>query len=585
MASNSQTRDGAPEGWLVVAGGRAGEPLEPRLRLLYHSDLTRFGELSLPGSIPPGEGWLTLGRNEPQFAPPGAAPARSLGDPHVSREQLRVRWLAGAGRFEVEPAAAARRPVSRVDLSGGVPTLTAITGPTLLEPGACVAVSDRVLVGLELGRCRAPDADRMGLVGESEAVWALRDEIRSVAAFGGATLVTGPTGAGKELVARALHRESAQARGPFVPVNCAALPENLVESVLFGHRKGAFTGADAEEKGLFRAAEGGTLFFDELGELPLSVQPKLLRVLQDGVVVPVGAHDGRRVDVRVVAATHRDLEAQMRAGQLREDLYHRVAAHVVRVPSLAERRFDIPELFVHMLGRLRGEYEALGWLWTAGKEGRQGVPIGFLAGLLARELRGNVRELGNLVERTARLNLHPGAFRAPDATPAPAQAPASVPPSVSTPSPVEVSAAATPADEALVRAACETLGVAPRTLLKLLAPEALLALGAEAEREGLDAEGRARKLGARAAEALLALLEAHGFNQSAAAADLGASRTTLIKLMEDLRLPRATDLDAAAITRACAGAGGDVDQAARALRVSVTALRKRMAALGLKPPG
>src|SRR5213078_421451 len=246
----------------------------------------------------------------------------------------------------------ARRPLHVVDLDGGAiggAAAAPVTGPIQLAPGACVAVGDRVLLGLELARVRAPDADRLGLVGESEVVWALRDEIRSVAQFGGAALVIGPTGAGKELVARALHHQSPRAAGPFVPVNCGALPETLVESALFGHRKGAFTGADADGKGLFRAADGGTLFLDELGELPVAVQPKLLRVLQDGVVTPVGAHEGRRVDVRVVGATHRDLEAEVRAGRLREDLYHRMAAHVLRVPSLAERRLDTPELFVHLL--------------------------------------------------------------------------------------------------------------------------------------------------------------------------------------------------------------------------------------------
>src|SRR5262249_38224383 len=155
---------------------------------------------------------------------------------------------------EVEPVEGARRPLGLLDLragTGGVPAASPITGPTLLEPGACVAIGDRVLLGLELSHVRGVDADRFGLVGESERMWALRDEIASVAGFGGAALVTGPTGAGKELVARALHRQSPRAAGPFVPVNCAALPETLVEAVLFGHRKGAFTGADAEGKGLF----------------------------------------------------------------------------------------------------------------------------------------------------------------------------------------------------------------------------------------------------------------------------------------------------------------------------------------------
>jgi DNA-binding NtrC family response regulator len=579
---NTETQDASNrDGWAAWTRGRARDQRVPRVRLLYHADLDRIGSLSMPGAL--ALRWFTVGRHDPPFGGLGGA-TLPLADPQVSREQLRVRWLADAGSFEVEPIPGARRSVGVVELDGDPPgaPATPLTGPTRLAPGACLAVGDRLLLGLELCRVRAPDDDRLGLVGEGEAVWALRDEIRSVAQFGRAALVIGPTGAGKELVARALHQQSPRAAGPFVPVNCAALPETLVEAALFGHRKGAFTGADAEERGLFRAADGGTLFFDELGELPLSVQPKLLRVLQDGVVVPVGAPEGRRVDVRVVAATHRDLEAQVRAGRLREDLYHRLAAHVVRVPSLAERRFDVPELFVHLLRRLRAEHAALDWLWERGRTWRPAVPIGFVAELMRRPWSGNVRELSNLVEQTARLNLTPGPFRAPDALHAePAASPASTPdPPGSRPEP-----AAASVPEALLRAAGEALGLAHKTVLKLLAPEALLALDRAAARDALADAERAGRLRAGAAEALLTLLEARDFNQSAVAAALGTSRTTLIKLMDDLGLPRATDLEPEAIARARAQAGGDLDTAARLLRVSPSALKKRLTLLALKARG
>jgi DNA-binding NtrC family response regulator len=589
MRSKTETQDTSHrDGWAAWGRGRSGDERLPRIRLLYHSDLGRLGSVSVPGAVPPAGRWLVLGRNEPCFAGAGAsASAQPIGDPQVSREQLRVRWLPDVGRFEVEPVAAARRPLGRVDLGPGstdAPAST-ITGPTLLEPGACLAVGDRILFGLELGRTRSPEADRLGLVGESEALWTLRDEIRSVAQFGRTALVNGPTGAGKELVARALHRESPRAGGPFVPVNCAALPETLVESVLFGHKRGAFTGADTEEKGLFRSADGGTLFLDELGELPLAVQPKLLRVLQDGVVVPVGAHQGQHVDVRVVAATHRDLEAQVRAGGLREDLYHRMAAHILRVPSLAERRFDIPELFAHILGRLRAEHEALAWLWERGREWKPAVPIGFIAKLLRRDFPGNVRELQNQVERTARLNLLPQSFRAPDAVlvttgPVEVVIPASSPSPSQPPGPPSDAEPAVP--DSLLRAAGESLGLAQKTVLKLLAPGALAELGRQAEREGLGDEERARRLRAAAAEALLVLLEARDFNQSGVAGALGTSRTTLIKLMDDLGLPRAADLGAEEIARAREKAGGDLDAAARLLRVSAGALKKRLTLLNVK---
>lgn len=547
----------------------------PRLRLLHHVDVDRLGELSMPGAV--ALRWFTVGRHDPPFGGLGGA-TRPIQDPQVSRAHFRVRWLEDAAVFEIEPIPEARRPIGVVDLQREEgPAIVPITGPVQLPPGSCISVGDRLLLALELCRVRAPDADRLGLVGESDVTWTLRDEIQSVAQFGRAALITGPTGAGKELVARALHRTSPRAKGPFVPVNCAALPETLVESVLFGHRKGAFTGADTEEKGLFRAAEGGTLFLDELGELPMAVQPKLLRVLQEGVVTPVGAHEGRRVDVRVIAATHRDLQDEVRKGRLREDLYHRIAAHVVRVPSLAERRFDVPELFLHMLRRLRDEHPPLGWIWDQGRTFRSVVPIGFIADLMTRPWSGNVRELGNLVERTARQNLSPGAFRSPDDRPALSLG--EPPTSRAAPRPDDAGATLNPSasivPEALLRAAGEALGLAHKTVLKLLPPGILLA-AAEGEGE------LAARIRAAAAEALIALLEAQGYNQSVVATTLGTSRTTLIKLMDDLGLKRATELGADEIAEARARAGGDLEAAARLLRVSPVALKKRITVLSLK---
>ncbi len=568
--SDTTTRDPAErDGWSRWSREPASRDLSPRLRLLYHADLDRFGALTPPGAFD-GGAWITLGRYQPSFIGPGRN-AQPLADPQVSRAQLRVRYLAEAGCFEVEPIAEARRPLARVRL-GDPPELEAIAERAAIGPGECLAIGDRVLLGFDLGRCRPADADRLGLVGESEAMWSLREEVASVAKFGRPVLVCGPTGSGKELVARALHRASPRAAGPFVAVNCAALPEQLVESALFGHKKGSFTGADRDEAGLFAAANGGTLLLDELGELPLAVQPKLLRVLEDGVVVPVGARDGRRVDARVVAATHRDLPAQIRAGELREDLYHRIAAHVLQVPALAERRFDIPELFGHFFARLRVDQPGLEWLWERGRAWRPALPIGFVAQLLSRELAGNVRELANSAERTARKNLEPGNFRTPDEVVGLPFASAEP----TTEDPPATPRAPTPPPE-LLRAASEILGIAQKTALKLLAGSELEAFSAARP----DAEWIAG-VRAHAAEALLAVLEAHAFAPTDVAAALGTSRTTLVKLMTDLGLPRATDLGADEIARAREQAGGDLDQAARLLRVSASALKKRIAFLRLK---
>ena len=185
------------------------------------------------------------------------------------------------------------------------------------------------------------------LIGESPPMGALRRTIDKVAPSTATVLVTGESGTGKELVARALHYASERAEGPFVPVNCGALVENLLDSELFGHVKGAFTGADQAKRGLFVAADGGTLFLDEIGELPLELQPKLLRALQEGEVKPVGGVEATRVDVRVVAATNRDLGEAVSAGRFREDLYYRLAVITIDVPPLRARRGDVAPLARH----------------------------------------------------------------------------------------------------------------------------------------------------------------------------------------------------------------------------------------------
>ncbi len=212
--------------------------------------------------------------------------------------------------------------------------------------------------------------------------------IAKVAEYKTTALITGESGVGKELVARAIHRRSGR-RGPFVPVNCGAIPENLLESELFGHKKGAFTDAVADRRGLFEEANHGTLFLDEIGELPLSLQVKLLRVLEDEKVRPLGESRDTQVDTRIVAATHRDLQAETAAGRFREDLYYRLNVLSIRVPSLSERREDIPLLVDHFVSR---------------NNRRLGTAIHGLDGEARKLLYeyswpGNVRELENVIER------------------------------------------------------------------------------------------------------------------------------------------------------------------------------------------
>jgi len=202
-------------------------------------------------------------------------------------------------------------------------------------------------------------------------------------------LITGESGTGKELVARAIHSGSSRREQPFVPVNCAAIPADLAESLLFGHVRGAFTGAGRDQTGYFELASGGTLFLDEIGAMPLELQGKLLRVLEDGMIMPLGAGEERAVDARVLSATNTDLQAGVGAGGFREDLYYRLASFVVEVPPLRERREDIPLLVEHFLEMFVREM------------GRQAPDLGpqALSAMMEYDFPGNVRELKNAVER------------------------------------------------------------------------------------------------------------------------------------------------------------------------------------------
>jgi formate hydrogenlyase transcriptional activator len=250
-----------------------------------------------------------------------------------------------------------------------------------------LTLRDEVRTAYSLGR----------IIGESDLMRSVVAEVERVAASDVTVLFLGETGTGKELLARALHERSERARRPFVPVNCAALPENLVESEMFGYERGAFTGAHIRKPGRFELADHGTLFLDEIGDLPLNAQAKLLRVLQDGEIHRIGSTKAVKVDVRLVAATNHDLAAAVHEGKFREDLFYRLSVFPIRIPPLRDRSEDIPALANHLT------------LQCARRMGKRitGIGTGVLEALSSYEWPGNVRELQNVIERAVILATPP----------------------------------------------------------------------------------------------------------------------------------------------------------------------------------
>ena len=266
----------------------------------------------------------------------------------------------------------------------------------LTKPVDKTSLLDQVERALQLnGGRKLARSWRAGIISRSATMEELLNQARRMAKTESSVLISGASGTGKELLARAIHRASERS-GEFVAVNCAAIPETLLESELFGHAKGAFTGALRERTGLFEHASRGTLFLDEIGDMPLSLQAKLLRVLQERRVRPVGSNTVLPIDTRVISATNHDLDAAMRDGNFREDLYYRLNVLELQMPTLAERREDIPVLVAHKLEDLASE---------------TGVAKRFSPGsvelLMVAEWPGNVRQLFNLVEKTVALSASP----------------------------------------------------------------------------------------------------------------------------------------------------------------------------------
>src|SRR6187549_3413783 len=329
-----------------------------------------------------------------------ALAALAVSRPQVVVTDLRMQGMDGMALFDAIHRDSPSLPVVILTAHGTIPEAVAATRrgvfSFLTKPFEPKVLLDTVAQAMRLSSptpSGQTESWRAELITRSSGMEDLLSQARRVAASDASVCIFGASGTGKELLARAIHRASPRAEAPFVAVNCGAIPEGLLESELFGHKKGSFTGAVADRRGLFQAAQGGTLFLDEIGDMPLPLQVKLLRALEERRIRPVGAHQDFEVDVRVVAATHRKLEERIASGEFREDLYYRLNVVKLYIPTLAERREDIPLLANHFLSRLAERY----------RRGRLAFSPEAMQILVSAPWPGNVRQLLNVIEQAVAL--------------------------------------------------------------------------------------------------------------------------------------------------------------------------------------
>ena len=319
--------------------------------------------------------------------------------PDLVISDLRMQGMDGLALFDAIRREAPDLPVVILTAHGTIPEAVDATRRGvfgfLTKPFDGKVLLDTVADALRLSGAPTGEGEewREGIITRSPAMESLLAQARRVAASDASVCIYGASGTGKELMARVIHRSSRRAAAPFIAVNCGAIPEGLIESELFGHRKGSFTGATQDRRGLFQAAEGGTLFLDEIGDMPLALQVKLLRAIEERAIRPVGANATIPVDARILSATHRRIEERISAGEFREDLYYRLNVVRLVLPALAERREDIPLLAGHFLARLGERY------------GRNRITLSpeAMEVLVAAPWPGNVRQLLNAIEQSVAL--------------------------------------------------------------------------------------------------------------------------------------------------------------------------------------
>ncbi len=321
--------------------GSLSAPVVPALTILWHPDLNRVGEVALLED----DGVLGFTRDAPAFFVPGSNVGRPIAHRMMGRDPV-VGFASVQGRLEIRPGSTD----IEVRVDGERFDQTRQLDPAELGRGIIVTVARAFAFCLHSIRHPVTRSPNLGLVGSSDAIDDVRHAIMRAAGRADTVLIRGESGTGKELVARALHESGPRAKGPFVPENASRFQRERADDVLFGHERGAFTGATDSQPGLFRAAHGGTLFIDEIGDLPLEAQPMLLRVIEDRIVQPLSSTRSRKVDVFVVAATNADLEAALSAGRFNESLFYRLKTSVnIALPPLRARREDVGLLLVHFL--------------------------------------------------------------------------------------------------------------------------------------------------------------------------------------------------------------------------------------------
>ncbi|HQT25391.1 MAG TPA: sigma 54-interacting transcriptional regulator [Burkholderiales bacterium] len=318
--------------------------------------------------------------------------------PNLVITDIRMREMDGMALFEHIHRTTPSLPVIILTAHGTIPDAVAATQKGvfgyLTKPFDSSELLGQVDKALRLSASRNDKPGwRAGIVSQSPAIEELLSRAQLVAQSDASVVIRGESGTGKELFARAIHDASSRAKKPFVAINCSAIPEQLLESELFGHAKGAFTGAVRDHKGLFQAAEGGTLFLDEIGDMPLPLQSKLLRVLQERQVTPVGSTQPIPLDVRIISATHKDLKDEVEAGRFREDIYYRLNVVELFIPPLSQRREDIPLLAKHFLSMLSEKYH----------KHINGFSPEAMEMLVSAAWPGNVRQLLNVVEQSVTL--------------------------------------------------------------------------------------------------------------------------------------------------------------------------------------